>query len=99
MLFVVSIRVASISKVAVDADFLLCKKEINSAFTLAKPFKYWSGEVYTECVHMLRSMTAEDVNEKFRRLSTAAVSPELYFASLELADGLANVLPDGAALR
>jgi len=35
-----------------------------------------SGEVYTECVHMLRSMTAEEVNDKFRRLATVAVSTE-----------------------
>jgi len=35
-----------------------------------------SGETYTECVHMLRSMTAEDLNEKFRRLATVAVGTE-----------------------
>ena len=35
-----------------------------------------SGTTYTDCVHMLRSMTAEDVNEKVRRLATVAVSAE-----------------------
>ncbi|MBI4189465.1 MAG: MmgE/PrpD family protein [Betaproteobacteria bacterium] len=35
-----------------------------------------SGETYTECVHMLRAMTAEDVNEKSRRLAAVAVGPE-----------------------
>ena len=35
-----------------------------------------SGKTYTECVPMLRSMTAEDVNEKFRRLATVAVGTE-----------------------
>ena len=35
-----------------------------------------SGETYTECVHMLRSMTVEDVNEKFRRLAMVAVGTE-----------------------
>jgi 2-methylcitrate dehydratase PrpD len=35
-----------------------------------------SGETYTECVHMMRSMTAEDVNEKSRRLAAVAVGAE-----------------------
>ena len=35
-----------------------------------------SGETYTECVHMMRSMSAEDVNEKVRRLAAVAVSAE-----------------------
>ena len=33
-----------------------------------------SGETYTEWVHMLRTMTAEDVDEKVRRLATVVVS-------------------------
>ncbi len=36
-----------------------------------------SGETYSDCVHMLRAMTAEDVNEKVRRMTAvAAVAPE-----------------------
>lgn len=35
-----------------------------------------SGATYTDCVHMLRSMSAEDVNEKFRRLAKVAVSEQ-----------------------
>jgi 2-methylcitrate dehydratase PrpD len=32
-----------------------------------------SGAVYTECVPMLRAMTAQDVNDKFRRLASVVL--------------------------
>ena len=35
-----------------------------------------SGKTYTECVHNLRAMTVEDVNEKVRRLSAVAIGAE-----------------------
>jgi 2-methylcitrate dehydratase PrpD len=35
-----------------------------------------SGETYTECVHMMRSMSAEDVNQKVLRLAAVAVRAE-----------------------
>ncbi len=35
-----------------------------------------SGVTHTDCVHMLRSMSAEDVNEKFRRLAKVVISDE-----------------------
>jgi 2-methylcitrate dehydratase PrpD len=35
-----------------------------------------SGETYTECVHMMRSMTAEDVNQKFLRLAAVAMGAQ-----------------------
>lgn len=33
-----------------------------------------SGEILTECVHMLRSVTAQELNEKFRRLASIVIS-------------------------
>lgn len=35
-----------------------------------------SGDTYTECVHHMRAMTADDVNDKVRRLAGVAVSAE-----------------------
>lgn len=35
-----------------------------------------SGKTYTDCVHMLRSMSAEDVVDKVRRLATVALDAE-----------------------
>ena len=32
-----------------------------------------SGQTYTECVHMLRTMKAEDVDEKVRQLGSIAI--------------------------
>ena len=58
-----------------------------------------SGETYTECVHMLRSMSADDVNEKFRRLAAVAVSAEKcerlieIVRNLEAVGNIAGLLP------
>src|SRR5262249_12947590 len=38
--------------------------------------KLKSGETYTDVVHMLREMSAEDVNAKFRRLARVVLSEE-----------------------
>jgi 2-methylcitrate dehydratase PrpD len=35
-----------------------------------------SGETHTDCVHHMREMSAEEVNEKVRRLATVAISAE-----------------------
>jgi 2-methylcitrate dehydratase PrpD len=58
-----------------------------------------TGETYTDFVHQLRAMTPEDVNEKFRRLATVAVTTtqceQLLTAmrNLETVSGTANLIP------
>lgn len=71
-------RIISLSKkIHTEVD-----EEIEAEWQKTKPrgarvtVRLTSGETYTECVHMLRSMTAEDVNEKFRRLATVAIVTE-----------------------
>lgn len=53
-----------------------------------------SGEAYTECVHMLRAMTAEDVKEKFRRLATVIFPDDKVgeiIKTVESLDDLGNI--------
>lgn len=71
--------------------------EIEEAWQKTKPrgarvtVRLTSGETYTECVPMMRSMTAEDVNEKFRRLARVVVSAEQCERLLSVARNLDDV--------
>jgi len=47
-----------------------------------------TGKTYSECVPMLRSLTADEVNEKFRKLAGVAVAPRQAEALLDIARNL-----------
>ncbi len=50
-----------------------------------------SGQTYTDCVPDLRAMTADDVDQKFRRLATVAVSEEKCERLIKTVRGLEEV--------
>ena len=78
--------------------------EIEAEFQRTRPrgarvtVRLRSGEQYTELVENLRAMTPEDIDEKFRRLSSVVLDPHRSESLLELVRRLEQVRDVSALL-